>query len=394
MPQTLLDATPAADLFAGQVPFLKPWMGDEEVQAAAQVILSGWVCQGPKVAEFERLVAKFCAAPFAVATNSCTSALHLTLRLSGVGVGDEVVMPSHTCMATANAVHHCGAVPVFADIDPLTYNLDPCSAEAAITARTKAVILVHQIGLPGNVERFDEIARRHGISLIEDGACSFGASYHGRPVGGLGHPTCFSFHPRKMVSTAEGGMIVTGDASLSDRARVLRSTGASVSDLDRHIARGAIVQQYEDFGYNYRMTDIQAAIGVVQMSKLEQMLAERRRQAVRYDSALNPSGEVTGPFVPDGLVHSYSSYLVRIGRGGAQRRDAILRRMAELGVSCRVGIQPLHWEPFYSEKCRGLDLPHTEEVARSTMFLPIFPGLTEPEQDRVIQVLFDCLAVC
>lgn len=293
-------------------------------------------------------------------------------------------------MATANAVHQSGATPVFADIDPRTYNLSVAATEAAITQRTKAIILVHQIGLPGEVDEFDSLAKRCEITLIEDGACSFGASYRGKMVGSLGHSTTFSFHPRKMISTGEGGMIITSDPVLAERARVLRSTGASISDLERHKARGALVQQYEDFGYNYRMTDIQAAIGIVQMTKLDRMLRERRRQADRYDAAFADSCEVDPPHVPSDRTHSFSSYLVRLNHGGAGRRDAVLRAMAARGISCRIGIQPLHKEPFYA-RSRQQTLPHTEDAAENTMFLPIFPGLSDEEQDRVICTLFECL---
>ncbi len=377
-------------LFEDQIPLLKPWIEAAEVEAAAEVILSGWVSQGPKVAEFENAVAAYVGAAYGVATNACTSALHLALHLSGIGPGDEVVMPSFTCMATANAVHHAGATPVFADIDPRTYNLEPGSAEAAITPRTRAILLVHQIGLAADVEPFTTISARRGLKLIEDGACSLGATFRGKRVGGLGAPTCFSFHPRKMITTGEGGMITTGDAELAAQARVLRATGASISDLERHKAKGTLIQKYGEVGYNYRMTDIQAAIGLVQMTRLDSMLAQRTAQARRYDAAFAGMDEVTPPYVPAEATHAYSSYLVRF----APRidRDAVLRAMADRGISCRIGIQPLHQEPFYEQQYEGVHFPASEAAARSTMFLPIFPGLTEAAQDRVIAELKSVLA--
>jgi dTDP-4-amino-4,6-dideoxygalactose transaminase len=368
------------DLFQNQIPLLKPWTGEEEVRAAAEAILSGWVSQGPKVAEFEAAVAGYVGARYGVATNSCTSALHLTLHLSGVGPGDDVVMPSHTCMATANAVHHAGGRPVFADIDPRTYNLDPECAAAAITSRTKAIVVVHQIGLAADMEPFAALAASHGLALIEDGACSLGASSRGRRVGGIAAPTCFSFHPRKTITTGEGGMITTNDEALASKARILRSAGASISDLERHQAKGVLVQKYGDVGYNYRLTDIQDA-----------MLEQRTAQARRYDAALAGIEEAEPPYVPPYATHAYTSYPIRLRAGARMDRDALLSRMAERGISCRSGIQPLHQEPFYAARYAGAHFPASEEAARTTMFLPIFPGLTEEQQGRVIAELRSAL---
>ncbi len=381
----------AADLFQDQIPLLRPWTGEEEVRAAAEVILSGWVSQGPKVIEFENAVAGYVGARYGVATNACTSALHLALHLSGVGPGDEVIVPSFTCMATANAVHHAGAQPAFADVNARTYNLEAESAAAAITPRTRAILVVHQIGLPADMEPFVALARKHSLALVEDGACSLGASVGGRRVGGIAAPTCFSFHPRKMITTGEGGMITTNDHELAEKARVLRSTGASISDLERHKAKGVLVQKYGEVGYNYRMTDIQAAIGIVQMKKLDAMLEERARQARRYDAALAGIGALEPPYVPPGTTHAYSSYLIRLRPDAPIGRDALLGRMAGRGISCRTGIQPLHLEPFYADRYAGIRFPASEAAAQTTMFLPIFPGLTEEQQERVIAELTQAL---
>jgi len=379
------------DLFKDQIPLLRPWLGEEEVQAAAEAIRSGWISQGPKVMEFEQ-VADWIGVRYGVATNACTSALHLALRLSGVGQGDEVVVPSFTCMATANAIHHAGARPVFADIDPRTFNLDPESADAAVTPRTRAILLVHQIGLAADVAPFQRLASQRNLRLVEDGACSLGATCRGRRVGALGAPTCFSFHPRKMITTGEGGLIATGDEQLAAKARVLRATGASSSDLERHSAKGLLVQQYADFGYNYRMTDIQAAIGLVQLRKLDAMLRERAAQAQRYTEALAGLDEIEPPYVPEYATHAWSSYLIRLRPGCPLGRDEMLAWMAQHGISCRVGIQPLHKEPFYREQWRGAELPFTEDAARTTMFLPIFPGLAPGQQLQVVTAIREAIA--
>jgi perosamine synthetase len=375
------------DLFADQVPLLRPWLGEEEIQAVAEVIRSGWICQGPKVVEFENALATFVGAKHAVATNAATSSLHLSLRLSGVGPGDTVICPSFTCMATANAIHHAGANPVFVDIDPRTFNLDPAAMEAAVTPAVKAVMVVHQIGLPADMDALRAIAQQHALKIVEDAATSLGATYRGRRLGALGSPTAFSFHPRKMITTGDGGMITTDDEELAEQARPLRSAGASSSDLVRHQAKGVLVQQYFDYGYNYRMTDMQAAIGLVQMKKLPRMIEQRKVQAQVYDTAFASMDEIEPPYVPEYATHAYTSYLVRLRRSAPLTRDELLKEMAERGISCRVGIQPLHTEPFYRERLKDLHLPHTEEAARTTMFLPIFPGMTESEQQKVITTL-------
>lgn len=379
------------DLFGDQIPFLRPWLGEEEARAAREVILSGWVSLGPRVMEFEQAVAAYVGAPYAVATNACTTALHLSLRLSGIGEDDEVICPSFTCMATANAIHHTGAIPVFADIEEQTYNLNPEAADAVITARTRGIVLVHQIGLPADRNAFVALANKRGLVLVEDAACSLGAIYRGRRVGGFGSPTCFSFHPRKMITTGEGGMIVTDNAELVEKARILRSTGASISDLERHKAKGVLVQQYVDVGFNYRMTDVQAAIGLVQLGKIDAIVEQRASQARRYDAALSQVEEVKPPFVPKWASHAYSSYLIRLEPNCPVSRDALLRAMAERGVSCRIGIQPLHKEPYYEKLYGGISFPVTEEAARTTMFLPIYPGLTPEQQDHVVSTLKDIL---
>jgi perosamine synthetase len=373
------------------IPVTKPFFGEEEERAVVEVLRSGWVVQGPKVAALERVIAEYVGARHAVATSSCTTALHLALILQGIGLGDEVIVPSFTFIATANAVCYTGATPVFVDIDPRTYNIDPDCLEAAITPRTKAIMPVHQIGLAADMDRINAIARRHGLTVIEDAAPTLGATYKGRRVGGLGNLTCFSFHPRKVMTSGEGGMVVTDDESWAARARVLRTHGMSLSDLARHHATSVVVEEYHELGYNYRLSDLQAAVGIEQMKKLDFMLMRRKQLAERYNEAFAQLDCVQLPFSSDEMPHSYQSYMIQLRAHAAKTREQAMQELLEAGVATRRGVMAIHLEPYYRQRFPLVRLPVTETAAHHTLLLPAYCSMTAMEQEYVIDHLLRIL---
>ncbi len=368
-----------------EVPFARPYLTGEEGAAVAEAIASGWVSQGPRVQAFERAFADRVGAPDAIATTNCTTALALALYASGVGPGDEVIVPSLSFIATANAVWHCGAQPVFADIDPLTYNLDPASAECAITPRTKVIMPVHQVGLPADMDAFLELAERYELTLVEDAACAIGASYKGRPIGSLGPLACFSLHPRKVITTGEGGMIAVHDEALAARLRRLRAHGMDMSDLARHSARDVVFEAYPERGFNYRMTDMQAALGLCQLDALELILAKRRRLAERYTDALVHIPGLEPPYDPPYAQRTWQSYCVRITERAAIGRTELMRRLLADGIPTRRGVMAIHHEASYPETTGPL--AHTDAATAEVLMLPLFPDLSDEQQDYVIERL-------
>ncbi len=375
-----------------QIPITRPFMDEAEALAAANAIRSGWIVQGPLVAEFEAAVAARLGVEHAIAVTNCTSALHIALICSDIGPGDEVIVPSFSYIATANAVIHAGATPIFVDIDPRTYNLDPALIEAATTPRTRAIIPVDQIGLAADLDPILEIAARHNLKVIEDAAPAIGALYKGRPIGSVSPLTCFSFHPRKSISTGEGGLITTNSAQIATRARVLRAHGASVSDLARHNATKVVIEEYAELGYNYRMTDIQAAIGLEQLKKLDYILRCRQRLAARYNEKLSHLTGVTTPFVPDYATHTYQSYALRLDPACTPPREQIMAEMLEWGVATRRGVMAIHEEPYYRlTRQVQTSLPVTEAATRNTLLLPMYTTMSEAEQDYVVEAFQQCL---
>lgn len=370
-----------------QIPITKPYVGEEEALAAAEAVRSGWLVQGPRVAEFEDAVAEYVGARHAIATSNCTAALHLALLCRGIGPGDEVIIPSFTFVATANAVLHAGATPVFVDIDPRSYNLDPVAVNAAVSRRTRAIIAVDQIGLAADLDALMDIATIRGVHLIEDAAPAIGATYRGSRVGSISPLTCFSFHPRKSITTGEGGMITTDDSELARHARILRAHGASISDLTRHQAAAVTIEEYDALGFNYRMTDVQAAVGIEQLKKLDWILSRRRLQAERYDELLAGLEGITTPYAPPDAPHTYQSYMVRLDPRIWPPRDEVMERLLVEGIASRRGVMAIHKEPYYMRHCGRVSLPVTEEATRQTMLLPLYATMTNEEQDAVLHAL-------
>ncbi len=369
------------------VPITKPSLGEEEARAPYESIKSGWVTQGPKVAAFEKAVAAYVGAKHGIATTSCTTGLHLALATLGIGPGDEVIVPSFTFIASANAILYTGATAVFADIDPRTYNVDPADVERRITKRTKAIMPVDQIGLGCDIDAVNEIATRHGLEVVEDAAPAIGESYKGRRVGSNAHQTVFSFHPRKVLTTGEGGMITTDDAALADRARKLRAHGMSVSDLDRHTADRVIIEEYHELGFNYRMSDIQASIGLVQIRRLPELLRIRREKAARYNAELHGIRGLETPYTPPYAEHTYQSYCLRLTRECPLDREVLMTNLLRRGIATRRGVMASHLEEVYLKRNGRVSLPVTEEATRTTMLIPLYATMTDDEQSYVIDAL-------
>jgi perosamine synthetase len=368
------------------IPVMRPWLGEEEAAAAAAAVTSGWVAQGPRVVEFEKAFAAAVGAVHGVAVSSCTAALHLALVATGIGQGDEVVVPSLSFIATANAPRYVGATPVFADVDETTQNLTPATIEPCLTERTRAVIVVDQAGVPADLDAIRALCDPRGILVVEDAACAAGSVYRDRPVGAGAALAAFSFHPRKLLTTGEGGMLVTPDEDVAARLRRLREHGMNVSAAARHAASQPVIERYLEVGFNFRMTDVQAAIGLVQLGKLGRLVARRRELAERYQRLLKSIPGIRTITDPRYGTTNYQSFWVMLPDDFPISRDELLRRLADAGVSARRGIMAAHLEPACEELGHG-PLPVTEWLTSRTVILPLFHDLTEAEQDTVVSAV-------
>ncbi len=372
------------------IPIALPLLAEDEADAARSAVLSGWVSQGPQVAAFEREFAALVEAPYACAVSNCTTALHLALTALGIGPGDDVITVSHSFIATANCIRYCGATPVFVDIDPDTFNMDPDRVAEAVTPRTRAIIAVHQMGMPCDLAALIALSARHGVPLIEDAACAAGTEIRtnsgweriGKPHGLI---ACFSFHPRKVITTGEGGMLTTADPELDRKFRLLRQHSMSVPDTIRHGSPQVIFEDYLTVGFNYRMTDIQAAVGRKQLEKLPDIVARRRALASRYGELLGNIEGLRLPFEPSWARSNWQSYCVRLPDHVDQR--AVMQSLLDQGIATRRGIMCSHRERPYADAERRFELRQSELAQDHSILLPIYAQMNEKQQVQVAHAL-------
>lgn len=381
------------------IPIARTSLLESEIQSALEPLNSGWLVQGPKVQEFEDAWSEFTLSANSVAVTSCTTALHLSLAALGFGPDDEAIVPAFTWISTANVVEHLGGRVVFCDIDPLTFNIDVNKIEEKITSKTKAILPVHLFGLAANMDAINKIAKDNNLWVIEDAACGFGAKYKGSHVGTLGDTGCFSFHPRKAITTGEGGMVTTSNDDLADKIRCLRDHGATMSDLQRHLgAKPYLLADHPEAGYNQRMTDIQAAIGVAQMNRAEEIIAERRQLAKKYDSEFQNIEWLRIPQYSSDYEHGYQSYPCMFKPNEVcidnvkklnNERNTWMEFLQYKGISTRPATHAVHMLSYYKNKyqIKDEDFPNAYMANECSISLPLFHGMKKEEQMYIIKTV-------
>jgi perosamine synthetase len=367
------------------IPIAKPYLTADEAQAAYDTILTGWITQGPRVAEFEEKFAKYTGAKFAVAVSNCTTALHLAMIVAGVKEGDEVICPSMSYVATANSIKYVGAKPVFAEVNPKTYNLDVVDTERKITSKTKAILLVHQIGMPADIDAFTKLADKYNLKLIEDAACAAGSAYQNKKIGSHSELVCFSLHPRKVISTGDGGFITTNRDDYYQRMKLLRQHGMSVNDRVRHESSKVIFEDHIEVGYNYRMTDIQASVGIKQLEKLDWIVAERRKIALQYNEAFSDIDFIRLPVEEEGYFSNYQSYSIYLKGNCPIGRNELMQKMLDAGIATRRGIMTSHRETAYKTEYADVSLPISENACDNSIILPLYIPMKSEDVKKVIE---------
>lgn len=363
----------------------KPYLIEEDAKAAYDTILTGWITLGPKVEEFEEKFAAYVGSKYAVAVSNCTTALHLSMIVAGIEAGDEVICPSMSYIATANSIRYVGAIPVFAEVELDTYNLDPIDVERKITPKTKAILIVHQIGLPADIDAFKILCAKYNLKLIEDAACAIGSSYKGEKIGSHSDLVCFSFHPRKVISTGDGGMISTGREDYYKRLKLLRQHGMSINDRVRHTAKKIVFEDHLELGYNYRLTDIQAAIGIKQLEKLDWIINERKKIVATYDKAFHKYDFLKRPHVKFGFISNEQSYCLYLEDDCPIDRNALMQGLLNNGIASRRGVMTTHRETAYLKTCADLSLPISEQLQDNSIILPLYVPMKAIEIQMVIE---------
>ena len=373
------------------IPIAKPYLTEHDAQAAYDAIMSGWITQGPRVQEFEEKFAAYTGAKHAVAVSNCTTGLHLAMIVAGVQAGDEVICPSMSYIATANSIMYVGATPVFAEVHPETYNLDVADVESRITSKTKAVLLVHQIGMPADIDAFSVLCKKHNLILIEDAACAAGSSYKGNKIGSHSDLVCFSFHPRKVISTGDGGMVTTNNDAYAERMKLLRQHGMSVNAGARHGATKIIFEDHLEVAYNYRMTDIQAAVGIQQLAKLDWIVEERRKIAQRYLNELSDIVCIRLPREEEGYFTNWQSFSIYLKENAPLTRNELMQALLDKGIASRRGVMTSHRETAYKQHCEGISLPRTEDACDSSIIIPLYVPMSEEDISFVVDTLVNLL---